>query len=845
MISGIGPILFRSPARRSARHRSASLTLVIVAVAIVAAWSLAPRALAIPSSTADASWGVNGHVSAIVQVGNVAFVGGTFTQIAENGGAGPETLARSNIAAFDTTTGQPLRSWAPSFDGEVAALAVSADGTKVFAGGAFKSAGGLARTRLAALDAATGAVDPNWKPSASWTVGALAVVGGRLYIGGDFKILSGQSRPYLGAVSAATGALDTTWAPAADAKVRSLAVSPDGSRIYAGGDFTTVAGTTRKNLVQLDAVTGAVASGWHPDPGYRVFGVAANATRVFTAGGGSANSLASWDGATGVRQWVKKSDGDFQAIGISGGIVYAGGHFLIYDGHENPRRIVAVDANTGNLRPDWDPSVQDFGLSGVWAVSVSAGRVVIGGDFTAASGVSHAHYAQFSGPTDGPLDTQPPTAPGSLFASAVGSNKVNLSWMASSDDVGVSGYTVVRDGVEIAQVAGTTYADETVKASTTYTYTVKAFDSGGHVSAASNSSRVTTGAPDDVRTFAPTDDAAIDSTAPNTNKGSATTLEVDADPARKTLLKFAVSGVGNRRIASAKLRVYCTDSSNEGGYVRPASTNSWSQSTVTWNNAPTGGTAVTNLSDVTKGNWYTVDVTRLVTGDGEASMLLDSPITDGAQFSSKEGSFPPQLVVHIATDAALPFTDGFESGDLSKWTSATNVIAQQSERFSGSWGARATTTSAAAYLSKDLTQSLGEVYQQVRFKIISQGANAVILMRERTSAGGAILRVYLDANGRLAYRNDVAATAVTSTAKPAVGTWHTLQVHTLVNATAGQVETWLDGTKVPELSKTESLGTTGIGKLQLGDDNTGRSYDVAFDDLTANTAFIADTSPTS
>jgi len=796
---------------------------------------VAPPALAIPSNTADASWGTNGHVSAVLQVGNVAIVGGTFTQIAENGGAGPETLARSNIAAFDTTTGQPLRDWAPSVDGEVAALAASADGAELFVGGAFKNVNGVARTRLAALDVATGALDTKWKATASWTVRALLVMGSRVFVGGGFQTLSGQNRPYLGALSAANGAVDATWAPAANDTVRSLAVSPDGSRIYAGGDFTTVAGMVRKNLVALDPMAGAVDLGWHPDPGYKVFGLAVNATNVYSAGGGSANSLASWDAATGVRQWVKKSDGDFQAIGLSGGIVYAGGHFLIYDGDSNARRLVAVDANTGNLRPDWTPSVQDFGGSGVWAISVAGNRIAIGGDFTAVSGVSHTHYAQFSGPTDGPVDTVAPSMPTGLFASALGSSKVNLSWKSSSDDVGVSGYTVVRDGVEIAQVAGTKYTDENVQASTTYNYAVKAFDSAGHVSQLSDDATITTGASDDVLAFSPTDDATIDSKAPNATMGGATTLQVDGDPLRKTLLKFPVSGAGSRRVVSAKLKLYCLDSSNEGGFVRPVSTNSWSENTVTWNNAPPGGTAVTNLSDVTKGNWYSVDVTRLVSGDGDASILLDSPITNGADYSSKEGAFQPQLEVRVATDSALPFTDGFESGNFSKWTSVTNLVTQQNDVFSGAWAARATATSGTAYATRTLTTGYNELYHQVRFKVVSQGANAVILLRERTSTGAAIVRVYLDSSGRLAYRNDVAGTTTTSTAKPTVGSWHTVQAHTLVNGTAGQIDIWLDGTLV--LSKSESLGTTAIGRLQLGDDTAGRSYDVIYDE------FVADSNP--
>jgi hypothetical protein len=59
-----------------------------------------------------------------VQVGNIIYVGGNFTEVHENGGEGPGVLARKNLAAFDATTGAPT-AWAPSANGEVGVQAVS------------------------------------------------------------------------------------------------------------------------------------------------------------------------------------------------------------------------------------------------------------------------------------------------------------------------------------------------------------------------------------------------------------------------------------------------------------------------------------------------------------------------------------------------------------------------------------------------------------------------------------------------------------------------------------------------------------------------------------------------
>lgn len=98
------------------------------------------------------------------------------------------------------------------------------------------------------------------------------------------------------------------------------------------------------------------------------------------------------------------------------------------------------------------------------------------------------------GSTDGgnPGDTTAPSTPGSLAATGTTSSSVSLSWNASTDNVGVTGYVVSRNGTEIATVAGTTYTDTGRTASTAYTYTVKARDAAGNTSGASNTVTATT-----------------------------------------------------------------------------------------------------------------------------------------------------------------------------------------------------------------------------------------------------------------------------------------------------------------------------------------------------------------
>jgi chitodextrinase len=107
----------------------------------------------------------------------------------------------------------------------------------------------------------------------------------------------------------------------------------------------------------------------------------------------------------------------------------------------------------------------------------------------------------------GPPDTQAPTAPTNLSAPTKSNVTVNLSWSASTDNVGVYGYEVYRGGTLIGTTTGanaTTFTVTGLTPSTTYSFTVKAKDAAGNVSAASNTLNVTTDAGDTQPPTAPT-----------------------------------------------------------------------------------------------------------------------------------------------------------------------------------------------------------------------------------------------------------------------------------------------------------------------------------------------------
>lgn len=97
---------------------------------------------------------------------------------------------------------------------------------------------------------------------------------------------------------------------------------------------------------------------------------------------------------------------------------------------------------------------------------------------------SGANYAVWrAGST---VDTQAPTVPTNVAKGTVTATSVPLTWTASTDNVGVTGYRVARNGTAIGTTTSTSYTDNTAVANTTYTYAVQAYDAAGNNSAYSS-----------------------------------------------------------------------------------------------------------------------------------------------------------------------------------------------------------------------------------------------------------------------------------------------------------------------------------------------------------------------
>ncbi len=237
-------------------------------------------------------------------------------------------------------------------------------------------------------------------------------------------------------------------------------------------------------------------------------------------------------------------------------------------------------------------------------------------------------------------DSQKPTPPGNLSATGVSASQIDLSWQASTDNVGVTGYRVFRGPIEIASLGGgaTTYSDSGL-APGTYSYTVSAVDAAGNLSDPSNSASATTQSPAQTLTLSPTADARVAAGTATTNYGTSY-LRVDGatNPAVESLLKFTVSGVQAGSVRSAKLRVHVYSGTVDGPAVYTTDT-SWTETAVNWNTRPARTSAPTDDKGAIANNaWVEYDVTQFVSGNGTYSFGLATTSSDGANMYSRENA---------------------------------------------------------------------------------------------------------------------------------------------------------------------------------------------------------------
>ena len=319
-----------------------------------------PQTQVVTANPADwTPWVDDGYVQAITQVGSRIIVGGSFSSVRAPGAA--SGIPRTNLFAFNATTGAIDPNFHPALNGLVNALAPSPDGLSVIAGGQFTTVNGANRRGPAKISLSNGALDPSFAAvTAGGAILDMVVRGNTLFVGGRFNTANGVARPLLAAFDATTGALDNRLNVAFAGTINggftlvdALDVTPDGSRMVVIGNFTTVGNQSRPQVAQLNLTTnpftlanwqtnryaGACASGftyWVQDVDYAPDGsyfaiVTTGAFRGGVNAGVLCDTTARWETfsvGNGLQPtWLDYTGGDTQVgVAITATAVYTSGH---------------------------------------------------------------------------------------------------------------------------------------------------------------------------------------------------------------------------------------------------------------------------------------------------------------------------------------------------------------------------------------------------------------------------------------------------------------------------------------------------------------------------------------
>ncbi|MFC5743991.1 LamG-like jellyroll fold domain-containing protein [Actinomadura rugatobispora] len=547
----------RAPVRRAAAATVTALCTALLGVTAVpagpAAADTAPQPGTPPTVSADPlpTWQVNGVVWSMATVGNTVYATGNFTKARPPGTAAgsAQEVDRKNLLAFDVTTGDLVTSFDHELNGQGLRVVASPSGDRVYVGGEFTEVDGQPRSRIAAFATATGALDPNFKPTVSNKVRGIAATDSTVYFGGNFFNVNGSSRTRLAAVRASDGANINTWRPTADDdEVFAMAMAPGNARVLVGGRFQQLNATAKVGIGAIDASSGALAP-WSSRPIPTKSGSNYSYVTDLHVSGDTVFASANGEGwhwfdgrfaakaETGDLVWLDNCYGASYGIFAQAQSVYSVSHahdcsslgaFPETSPQTWHRALAETAYPTGtdkaapgagsnyNGQPipsllQWFPTLAMGTFTGqnqaAWAVTGNADYIAMGGEFPRVNGVNQQGLVRFAvkdkapnqvGPEQGDLGT--PTAQ----AVPGGKVRVRLTTTWDQDNEHLT-YELLRDGtgepVGTAQKASTFWRqptvalfDTTAQPGSSHTYKVRVKDAFGNAVTSASSNAASPGA---------------------------------------------------------------------------------------------------------------------------------------------------------------------------------------------------------------------------------------------------------------------------------------------------------------------------------------------------------------
>jgi hypothetical protein len=381
----------------------------------------------------DTRFGLSGSVNTLAVADSKLYIGGRFLDISKRAESAIriDTTSGSIVSFMNVQSGS-------IFDGLVL-TSVGLDDGSLIIGGSFSTVLGQPRANLAKINS-NGTLNSSFNPGTNSQVRALAVSGSTLFLGGFFTTLSGSTRTRLGAVDTTTGNLvagfSTLTVTGSNPQVSALAFS--GSRLYVGGVFTSVGGTTRNNIYAVSTTTGALVTAFNPNVSSTVTALAISGSSLYVGGGfatisgSTRNRLGAVDTTTGnILPFAADTNATVNALALSGSRLYVGGVFTSFSGSTR-NYIGAVDTTTGNLVAAFNPNASNSVIS----LALSGSSLYAGGAFGSLSGSTRNYIGAVDTTTGNLLPAFRPSFSGSGTGAGLGTAVYTVSPVGSDLFVG-------------------------------------------------------------------------------------------------------------------------------------------------------------------------------------------------------------------------------------------------------------------------------------------------------------------------------------------------------------------------------------------------------------------------
>ncbi len=324
------------------------------------------------------------------------------------------------------------------------------------------------------------------------------------------------------------------------------------------------------------------------------------------------------------RTWFQR----VQACGYAG---FGAGENIAY-GFTTPQSVMNAWLNSpGHKANIENPSYRVIG------VGVAGSTIFWAQDF----GTTDDSGAGPPPPPPPPSDTTLPSAPGLVTATSPSSSQITLTWGSATDNVGVTGYRIYRGGVQVATTTSTTYTDGGLAASTTYSYTVRAYDAASNLGPASNTATATTqsgSAPPPPPPPPPTGGTTVYATSYALQSGSA-----------------AGGFVSNLRVQDGSTLDFEASGGTAAWYARFSVPRTFSALTVAYAGFATQScTRAVSVYDWTTFTWQTLSTGTAGTGTSALTLPVTAPLGRFLGGSGRNGEV--RIRVSCSRTDAVPFT---------------------------------------------------------------------------------------------------------------------------------------------------------------------------------------------